>query len=260
MPIPLQLFHGQACFSPSIAQSTVKAWVMHGGTLAQTKQEKSQADYYFCADSADPWLPSLLQNPIVVFHAAWITRSVEAKVLLPCAYFVLDQPTPLAKSMSAAIPVNSRPEVTPRRGTVRKRQEVDHDTPDSDRRPRKKTRRAELKIQSPSSPLSGKDLSVRFSSPPAAKERDLKYVKMIQMVKPLELKLQSCISRTQPSSCPQAWKDLLEKTQTISPIPRVLVSDALHALRDVSTGRSTLFEPEGEYGGKLFRCFRKERT
>ncbi|KAK7685775.1 hypothetical protein QCA50_011121 [Cerrena zonata] len=243
----------------------------HGGTVSRTPEQKSIADFYFCAGKEDPWLSSLLEHPIVVFHAAWIDRSAEANFALSRNYFILDHyepasPSPIVLPLAPPPRPDNKKDATPKRGITRKRSMNEILTPDSDRRPLKKLRVADTPLPEPrsqSSPI--KESTVRFSSPPIPvpehpflqRQKPSKKPKHKSLELEIEFTKQDIkASKTQSSSSLRPWKDLLEKHQAISPVPRIPVSDALEALEHVSTGLSTRFEPERTYCGHYFRCFR----
>ncbi|KAI0782794.1 hypothetical protein C8Q75DRAFT_489928 [Abortiporus biennis] len=86
----MSIFNGKACFSPSVGIPIRNAWISNGGTIAQSQQEKTRADYYFCSGFNDNWLSGLSKSMIAVFDANWISDSLTAKLQLPLSTYVLD--------------------------------------------------------------------------------------------------------------------------------------------------------------------------
>ncbi|KAJ6612312.1 hypothetical protein B0H10DRAFT_2437088 [Mycena sp. CBHHK59/15] len=119
------LFHGIACFSPSVHASLRSAWVKHGGALTHTKQDFFRATVFFCAGPDDPWLKELLSRSIVVRHARWIAKSVAEQFPVPVSKYLLDdlfEPTKIEPEpgpriqpeerccLTASAPASPRPE------------------------------------------------------------------------------------------------------------------------------------------------------
>ncbi|KAL4243779.1 hypothetical protein ABKN59_011822 [Abortiporus biennis] len=95
----MSIFNGKACFSPSVGIPIRNAWISNGGTIAQSQQEKTRADYYFCSGFNDNWLSGLSKSMIAVFDANWISDSLTAKLQLPLSTYVLDNMAKASKRL-----------------------------------------------------------------------------------------------------------------------------------------------------------------
>ncbi|KAJ6631032.1 hypothetical protein B0H10DRAFT_2207415 [Mycena sp. CBHHK59/15] len=96
------LFHGIACFSPSVHASLRSAWVKHGGALTHTKQDFFRATVFFCAGPTIRPLSSVLSiatlstrvtGPFRLYqvrHARWIAKSVAEQFPVPVSKYLLD--------------------------------------------------------------------------------------------------------------------------------------------------------------------------
>ncbi|KAF8637490.1 hypothetical protein AX17_002794 [Amanita inopinata Kibby_2008] len=62
--------------------------VQNGGTLTNTESDFYKAQFFFCNDSDDPWLPERL----IIRHPVWITQCVSEEFVVPIAPFTLDSP------------------------------------------------------------------------------------------------------------------------------------------------------------------------
>ncbi|KAI0070703.1 hypothetical protein K474DRAFT_1776637 [Panus rudis PR-1116 ss-1] len=69
--------------------------------------------------------------------------------------------------------------------------------------------------------------------------------------------LHPCRRASENTEASMEWDALLEKEQTAAPIPRINISDALYALRDVSLANCARFEPRREHLGKVFHCYHR---
>ncbi|TBU44945.1 hypothetical protein BD309DRAFT_957278 [Dichomitus squalens] len=86
----LELFSGNACFSPRVPIMAKKEWVHNGGKIAFPQSGATGATYVFCDGEDDPWFLKLYQRSIAVFHWAWISAVVAARFRLPISAYVID--------------------------------------------------------------------------------------------------------------------------------------------------------------------------
>ncbi|TBU29237.1 hypothetical protein BD311DRAFT_661636, partial [Dichomitus squalens] len=97
----LELFSGNACFSPRVPIMAKKEWVHNGGKLAFPQSGATGATYVFCDGEDDPWFLKLYQRSIAVFHWAWISAVVAAQFRLPISAYVIDDLRLMVRSRQA---------------------------------------------------------------------------------------------------------------------------------------------------------------
>lgn len=236
--------------------------------MVQLKGDQRTARYCFCSGKQDPWLPKLLKRSVAVFHSSWIPETAAAQFQLPLGRYVLDDRCAIATPSSTlstqthsspgissqrSLTVESSPLTPPRiQNAPRKRSLPSDDEPVSDPRPRKKARNMDLDseaevlfIVSPVAPRPAGRLKTRSRKIPEIDFRRL--APHSSRLPPLEYEP----VKLKPMPKSNVWNTLLD---TNCSSPRVSVSVALHALRDVSTANSTRFTPGSTHLGKQLTC------
>ncbi|EED83777.1 predicted protein [Postia placenta Mad-698-R] len=213
----------------------------------------------------------LLKRSVAVFHSSWIPETAAAQFQLPLGRYVLDDSsdrcaiaTPSSTlstqthsspgiSSQRSLTVESSPLTPPRiQNAPRKRSLPSDDEPVSEPRPRKKARNMDfdseaevLFIVSSVAPRPAERLKTRSRKIPEIDFRRL--APHSSRLPPLEYEP----VKLKPMPKSNVWNTLLD---TNCSSPRVSVSVALHALRDVSTANSTRFTPGSTHLGKQLTC------
>ncbi|OBZ73845.1 hypothetical protein A0H81_06459 [Grifola frondosa] len=255
----MRLFSGNACFSPSVPMSIKQKWAAHGGIVAQSQSERSTAKYFFCNGLDDPWFKFLSQKiPIAVFHASWISTVVSSNFPIPICRYVLDDsycdPVPAAEHRISFM--NRTPEQTPPNIAVRplKRPLDIEDEPQVDCRPRKRAR-----ITNPRKNIWETPVASSSTKPITAEGSDrIPYLDLRKLYATFKKRRPDVLIFEKISTD----QSLLLKSPSFSELlsnsvcspPRISVSAALHALRDVSTSGIAKFSPGYQHLEKNFYC------
>ncbi|KAI0924337.1 hypothetical protein AcW2_005241 [Taiwanofungus camphoratus] len=197
-------------------------------------------------------------------------KSVVANFPVPIYKYVLDGRGELSIQPSATTPSPFNIEKDPcgpaHQVHPLKRPLSTDDTPQSDRRPRKKTRTDNVdlksKLMSPAhvdtEPIS-KLRSIKARKVPEVDLRKLsaRVGKKAAVFK--YQKIHDSVSKKEENSIktPDFWSSLTESTRSLS---RISVSVALRALQAVSTSKATQFKPGSQHLGKEFRCLHTAST
>ncbi|KAJ7460743.1 hypothetical protein FB451DRAFT_1499676 [Mycena latifolia] len=112
------LFHGIACFSPSVHASLRAVWVKHGGSLTHSKEDFLQASVFFCDGPHDPWLKEsafrAASRPALSPSASRTLVSIQPPVALPSPVLPITVfPACTTRTKSYPSPANSSPIKTP---------------------------------------------------------------------------------------------------------------------------------------------------
>ncbi|PIL33303.1 hypothetical protein GSI_04753 [Ganoderma sinense ZZ0214-1] len=246
----MDLFSGNACFSPRVPAEVQKEWVQNGGSVANIHADKTCATYIFCDGEDDPWFSRLFQRSMAIFHWSWISAVVAAQFRLPISAYVLD-------GYSSAPPKPIR---------------ISEDEGD----PHEDADRTLL-----STPL--RDLHAHTTLSPSAKSKsesvdifarncpeiDLRVVSRTRLGRGLTLsRRQLAPLRSQDESDELHERTLVHRTShedvdnvkdafsaLASSSGVISVSDALEALQHISTEKAAQFTPGTTYLDKEFRCW-----
>ncbi|KAM5531288.1 hypothetical protein V8D89_015043, partial [Ganoderma adspersum] len=241
----MDLFSGNACFSPRVPPAVQKEWVQYGGNVANLQADKTCATYVFCDGEDDPWFGRLFQRSMAIFHWGWISAVVAAQFRLRISAYVLD-------GHSSA---SMRPAHTTEDGDL----DEDADRTLLSTPPRDS---AHAHILSPSAISKSESINLPVRDCP---EIDLRAVSRSRQ------------ASTRPRRGPISFQGQLHEADEIheertlvlrhedhvedafrllaSPSGVISVSDALEALQHVSTENTAQFTPGTTHLGKEFRCW-----
>ncbi|KAI0806644.1 hypothetical protein C8Q74DRAFT_4461 [Fomes fomentarius] len=224
----MDLFAGNACFSPQVPPSVQRQWVAHGGDVARLEPDSTDAIYVFCDGHGDPWFYRFYQRSMAIFHWSWIPAVIQVGFRLPISPYIIEEPSEDdVHSIDPRIEEGSNP------GSSNSRNDAYGSDADC---------------------LRNRVIELDLRAIDNARRVTKSHTRLFS-VQPLDLEDATLVWDREASG-----SEGLDTSQDLSSLsgfsgtPVISVSDALKALREVSTEGAVQFLPGTSHGDRTFSC------